>query len=435
MSTEFKAGAFVLASLVALVFMTTQLTKTRYSSYGVKHYYSVVKDATGLLTKTKIKMAGLDVGKISNVELVGTQARLTLEVSSEITLHKDAKIYVRSIGFLGDKYIELNPGSENTEILAEGGMIEQGVTGGGIEELTAKTSEVMDNIKEVTALLKQALKGSDEEDDSRIDRILDNMENFTAGLSSIEKYGELADRLNEIAVNVADMTNKIKKGEGTLGKLLNDSETIDKVNSTLSAVNKLVTKADRMALLFDAHGGALTRTGGSKGYFSLTFQPSYDKYYILGINSGPRYRSKATRKVTTVNPDSAGSSTTTTLEVEEDPNSIFVNAQFGKRFSNFVARIGLFETSVGAGVDYYMNQDRVKLYTEAYRFGGGGGTNAPQLNVGLEYHFYKPFYVWTGGDDLISKYKNYFIGVGLRFSDNDLKTLVTMAAQSGAARQ
>lgn len=430
MSAELKAGFFVLAALAALVMMTTRLTQNRYSYKGTKNYHAILKDATGLFNKTKLKMAGLDVGELSNVELEGGKAKLTMAVAADIAMHKDARVAVKSIGFLGDKYIELFPGTSSAPILEEGGMIAEGNVSGGLEELTQKTTEVLDNIKDITQVLKDALQGKDEDEDSRLDRILDNMENFTAGLSSIEKYGELADRLNEVAINVRDITDKIKKGEGTVGKLLTDSETIDKINSTLSGVNKFISKADKTALVLDGHGGLLTQTGGSKMYVSLAFQPTWDKYYLLGVNTGPRFSSNVTRTTTTNNPDQPGASSSTVRTDNQNENAIFINAQFAKRFEDTVVRLGLFETTGGFAVDQYFMDDELKLYSEVYRFSTSAGSNAKaQINLGAEIHLYKPFYVWLGGDDLLNNtYRNAFVGAGLRFTDNDLKLFATSAS-------
>jgi phospholipid/cholesterol/gamma-HCH transport system substrate-binding protein len=238
--------------------------------------------------------------------------------------------------------------------------------------------------------------------------------------------------LNEVAINIRDITDKVKKGEGTVGKLLTDSETIDKLNSTLSGVNKFITKADKTALVLDGHGGLLTHTGGSKMYVSLAFQPTWDKFYLLGVNTGPRFSSNVTRTTTTNNPDSAGATSSTVRTDNQSENAIFLNAQFGKRFSNTVARLGLFETTGGFAIDQYFLDDTIKLYTEVYRFNSAAGSTAKaQVNLGGEIHLYKPFYAWIGGDDLINNnYRNVFVGAGLRFTDNDLKLFATSASSA-----
>src|SRR6476469_3795910 len=120
MTAELKAGFFVLAAMAALVAMTTRLTQNQFSFSGTKKYYANISDATGLLSKTKVKMAGLDVGQLTKMELAGKRARITVEIAADLAIHNDATLAVKAIGFLGDKYLELNPGTEAKPALEEG---------------------------------------------------------------------------------------------------------------------------------------------------------------------------------------------------------------------------------------------------------------------------------------------------------------------------
>ncbi len=90
MSAELKAGLFVIFSVLALAIMTTKLTQNQFSLRGTKRYYVKVKDATGLLSKTKVKMAGLDVGQLAALELAGKQARASIDVAADLKLYKAA---------------------------------------------------------------------------------------------------------------------------------------------------------------------------------------------------------------------------------------------------------------------------------------------------------------------------------------------------------
>ncbi len=425
MSSELKAGFFVLVALGALVFMTTKLTQNKFSFHGTKRYYADIADATGLLSKSKIKMAGLDVGQIEDINLSGKHIRLTMQVAANIEVHKDASVGVKSIGFLGDKYVELFPGSEGTTVLAEGSVLPESVIGGGLDQLTAKTTQVVDNLREITDLLKQAIRGTDGvEGDSRLDHILDNLEHFSESLTSIDRVGDLAEQLNQIAADIKDVTGKVKRGEGTVGKLLTDTQTIDQLNSTLSGVNKFLNKADKLAVYVDARTGYLTGSSNSRSNFALALQPTYDKYYLLGVTAAPRGVTTVTRTDTTTSPGSSSASTVTT-EKKENSDSIAFDVQFAKRFGDAVFRIGLFETTGGAAVDYYFFNDKLKLYSEAYRF--KKGDNA-QVNLGSHMYLLKPFYFWVGGDDIMNSSRSFLAGAGIRFSDQDIKSIVTAVA-------
>lgn len=433
MTAELKAGMFVLAAVASLVFMTTKLTQNQFSFRGTKTYYANIRDATGLLSKTKVKMAGLDVGQLTEMELVSGRARIKVSISADMVLHADATLAVKAIGFLGDKYLELYPGSQDKPVLEEGGYIKEGTASGSIDQLTAKTSDLVDSLKEIADTLKVAMKGDGGDGDgTRLDRILDNMEQFSEGLAEMDKLGDMADRLAEVADNVRDITSRINRGEGTIGKLLTDTETVDKINSTLSGINKIVTKADRLQVKVDVRSAMLTDIGGSRTDFALAIQPTYDKYYLIGVTARPQGVTSTKRTQTVTNPDSPGSVPVVVEEKETEVNAIGINAQFAKRFGDAVIRAGLFETTGGLGLDYHFLEDRAKIFAEVYRFKKGEN---PQVNAGVELGVYRPFYLWGGGDFIMSKdNRSFFIGAGVHFTDQDIKSLVGAAVMAGSAQ-
>lgn len=431
MSSELKAGIFVLAAIGALAYMTTRLTQSRYSFVGTKTYYAVIQDATGLLAASKVKMAGLDVGQLGNMELAGRQARITLKIAADLVIHKDATIAVKAIGFLGDRYIEIHPGSDSAPVLEEGGYIAEGGATGSLDQLTAKTTQLVDSLKEITDLLRDALKGTST-GESRLDRILDNMERFSEGLADIDRIGPMIDRIGDTLNSVAAIAQRVNRGEGTVGKLINDSETVDRLNSTLSGVQKIVGKADKMQVIVDAKAGALTRVSGGRSSFSIALQPTWDKYYMIGVSTRPQGTLSTKRTMSTINPDTPGATTTTVLENEYNETSFGVDAQLAKRFGDATFRLGLFESTGGVAVDYNFLEDKAKIFSEVYRFTKG---QSPQLNVGAEIQVYKPFYIWTGGDFLLTQdSRSFFVGGGLRFSDQDIKTLVGAALSAGSVK-
>jgi phospholipid/cholesterol/gamma-HCH transport system substrate-binding protein len=424
MSASLKAGLFVIAAVASLVYMTTKLTQNRFAFAGTKRYFAYVRDATGLLNKSKIKMAGLDVGQIENIELIEKRARLTMIIGGEVSIRRNSTVSVKSIGFLGDKYVELSPGTDDQPELPEGSNINEGAGAGGIEDLTGKVTKLVENLQDITDVLKSSLRGDDDDGTTRLDRIAENIEDFSAGLAGLNRVGDLTEKLDEVAENLRTISSKVARGEGTIGKLLNDERTIEGINEAVSGVNKFLSKADKLQLILDARTGVLTQSGGAKTQVGLWIQPTYDKYYLLGVSSGPQ--GFVTRTHVETNNGGAVTSTDTLLQ---NRTTVLFNAQFAKRFSDFIIRAGIFENQGGLALDYvgFMEQ-KIKLVTELYNF---QPDLAPQFNLGAEVHVWRPFYLWAGGDDVLvrkstlGRQRNFFIGAGVRFSDSDVKTLVT----------
>ena len=88
--------------------------------------YTVHLDhAAGLVEDNAVKIAGVHVGVIDDIQVENKRAVLTLRLDKEVELHEDAIAIVRAKSLLGEKYLQLDPGSDETPILASGSEIER----------------------------------------------------------------------------------------------------------------------------------------------------------------------------------------------------------------------------------------------------------------------------------------------------------------------
>lgn len=68
-----------------------------------------VDDATGLRRKSPVKTLGLDIGYISEVRLDEEKVLVKVCVTGPVKLTPETRAFIRSNGFLGDKFLELKP--------------------------------------------------------------------------------------------------------------------------------------------------------------------------------------------------------------------------------------------------------------------------------------------------------------------------------------
>jgi hypothetical protein len=101
-----------------------------------------------------------------------------------------------------------------------------------------------------------------------------------------------------------------------------------------------------------------------------------------------------------------------------------LNAQIGKRFRNVVLRGGILDSTGGIGVDYMALNDRLKLTFEAFDFSSNRNAH---LKGYADLQLFKYLYLTGGWDDFISNQGNSsgFVGLSIRFEDDDLKYLLT----------
>ena len=126
--------------------------------------------------------------------------------------------------------------------------------------------------------------------------------------------------------------------------------------------------------------------------------------------------------------------------VTQKKNDILFGLQFGKRFDRLAFRVGLFENSFGAGVDYYVPLQTDKLHwittLEAFDLRGTSRLDdtRPHIKWLNKAFFLRNFYTAFGVDDICSKHDaNPFIGGGLRFGDDDLKYFLSYLSAGKSA--
>ena len=483
-SSEAKVGLFVLVGFIILGYMSVQVGK---GGLGLKKGYTVdvfFDNVAGLGRDASVKIAGVEVGRVESIRLKDGRALVTLRIAPDVQLEKDVTAAIKTHGVLGDKYVDIIPGSKGQAFLEPGRMISLTERSADIDKLLTQAALIADDIKLLTGSLSKVLAGEQGQqslsaiientrlltqnlnalvmnneaalratlDNSReltgnlnqvvannsdkITQVLDGlkgasqqMQNTFAALNDISegmKKGEgtvgqllkestTVDRLNKTLASLQEVTDKINQGKGTIGKLVNEEDTVNNINQGLAGINRYVNKAEQFRTFLSYRGEYLTSKSNMKSYLDIRLQPTLDKFYILGITADPRGK-RTIQDVTT-----AG---VTTRQEIWDKNSFLFNAQIGKRFRDVVLRGGLFESTGGFGMDYMALSDNLKLSFEAFDF---AEDRRAHLKAAAEYRFFKHLYFSAGWDDFISNQENGspYVGLSIRFEDDDLKYLLT----------
>lgn len=481
-STELKVGVFSLMVLSVLAFMTFKVGGLEWTKTKGYPVYIEFRNIAGLDEKTKVRVAGVEAGVVDRIELVQGKARVKLLIDHNIRLYRDARASIKSSGLLGDKFLDINIGSVDGPQLKEGETIENVIELVDIDDMARrlirfsdKFSDLTDslndilgsdeskeslrqtlvNLKEVTASLNRTIDAND----LKLRRVLDNISSLTGSLNEVVARNsdgfsdtvenmrelsktmktsgpELVDNLNRAAKelrelvaenrpkvktaveSVDNIAKKIEKGEGSLGKLIQDDRLYENVNKAAEGINKTISAVDRFKTILSFQGDYLTKPGEIKGSFNVTLKPTPDKYYILGVVADPLGR--VTTKETITTPPGIS------VKEEEIEKKIEFNAQIARRFGDAAIRIGVTENTFGVGGDYFFHKDRVKLSADAWDFSNDeeSAKNA-HVRVGLDYFLFKDIFVSAGMDNILNKkWRGAYVGVGWRFEDEDIKYLL-----------
>jgi len=480
LSAETKVGIFVFAGFVLLVYMSLRVGGIQFRGEEGYTLFVRVENASGLDKDASVRIAGVEAGRITDISLDNNMARLTLKIKPEMTIGKDFVAVLKTKGLLGEKYLELLPGAPGATPLRDGDEITRTLTYADMDKLVSILSDVATDVKGVTESLNNVLGG--QEGEMTLRNIVTNIEDITFRLdnmlaknednvtTAVQNFAELSSTLKEAAASIKDilgenrenikqgienlktaslkldaaMTNlnqlsqdlspelketvasiknvarKIDKGEGTIGKLINDDATHEKLNKTLSGINSYIERGDRIKMFLAYRAEYLFDPNEVKNYFSIKIQPKADKYYLIEIIDDPRGK----RKVDTVEITTGG--VTTTTEKVKTSDQIKLSAQIAKRIKDVVIRGGVIESAGGAGIDYYLWKDRIKLSFEASDFDKKRGTH---IKAGATLNLGKYIFLTAGYDDPATKLDlaSSYAGLGFQFEDDDLKYIFSSA--------
>ena len=132
-------GLFVLAGFLAFVYMSLQLGE--FSVFSMEKTYSVratFGNVSGLKRGALVEMAGVNVGKVSNISLgEDDRAQVELLINNGVKITDDAIASIKTQGIIGDKYIKISQGGSE-ELLADGAVVTETESALDLEELVSK---------------------------------------------------------------------------------------------------------------------------------------------------------------------------------------------------------------------------------------------------------------------------------------------------------
>ena len=495
MKSLVKIGVFATLCFVILAVLIWQIEDWNPFTKEGPRVDAIFDSVAGLDNKASVRVAGVRVGEVDGVGLDGRRARVTLRLDEPLALTVGTTARVANLGLLGEKYIEIIPGPADAPPLPPDAVL-PGITPPSIDDAVAKLSEIGESIQQVTGSLagedvggninrlvqdiqltsaeiralvaeNRANVGSAIRNFDRVgstlatelprlaaqmDRALtqistlveENRGNVNASTSNIR---ELTTKLQTSADNLNEISGKIARGEGTLGKLVNEDQAYNEVISTLDsiqggvetlsgtigAINKFKIDLDLQGYLREGVGtaGILAEEeddAESVTSFRLDIDPQDGKrLYRAGLVSSPYgKRREKTETVTVTGPDGIPQTTTTTKLTRE--RTYAVTGLFGYRTPQDLRLwAGIIESTGGAQVEYPLPLFDRKLWLsmEAFNFSRPNDL-APHLRLLGRYQFHPNLYLVGGYDDILEE-DSLFLGGGIRWTDENIKYLLGVA--------
>ena len=163
--TEIKAGMMIVISAVILLILVFYVGG--FNVLEDRYPVRVRFNFTGGLDKSApVRFAGVKVGEVKDIRLLSKEKEdanieILLSINPKVELRKDSHAFINTLGFMGEKYVELTPGTIESPIIKPGDMI-IGTDPIQMDELLKKGQKIADELEKAIGSLQKFLDDADD---------------------------------------------------------------------------------------------------------------------------------------------------------------------------------------------------------------------------------------------------------------------------------
>lgn len=475
-----RVGALVFVSLLAafLTYRAVDETSQRGEGYRV---YALFDDAQGLITKSRVTIAGITVGRIESIRLEGDRARVDMTIDADVALYEDASVRRISASLLGEYLLAIHPGTPTRRRLEDGDQITAVEETPGIGDIMGDVGAIASSMRTVAAQLERSF-GTDEAgqqmadslrnlsealeavnrtiqtNEEVVDRTLANVEGITAdarplleeilqniravtdeirdtlesnqsdidqGLGEVDdtiaSIHRASEQLELVLADVGEITERTAAGEGTLGRLTSDEHLIDEVEDSVDGISDIIGTISRLRTIMELRSEYNFLANTFKNYFSIRLQPREGRYYLIQLVDDPRGRTQVRTSQVRRSPPADGEPEFYEETRIETTEQLVFTLMLAQRVYFATFRFGILESSGGLGLDLHFLDDRLEINADIFQF---GYSQYPRVRLRVAFELVESLYVLGGVDDVLNERTiDIFLGAMVRFDDTDLAGL------------
>jgi phospholipid/cholesterol/gamma-HCH transport system substrate-binding protein len=325
-----------------------------------------------------------------------------------------------------------------------------------VARIIQRADRSMAQIEQIAADLRRITRGAD----PQLEKILKNLDEasaeakdlVTSARREIEDTGKSLrgklDRLDGVLENTTSITEKIDDNKGTIGRLVNDPAIADNVDAITEDARGFLGTLFGLEAYVGLRSEFNFKSALARHYVTVELHTRPDKFYLIELEKGPRGNYPIV---------------TLTFDPTIDPNNwirktviedrVRFTFQFAKRFGWATLRYGIKESTGGVGFDATTTWLNRRLWMSLDVF-DATFDQLPRVKIASAFEVFRHFYVLGGVDELINspgtlqivtgadpsgvpiqfeKFhfgRDFFAGAMLRFNDQDLAALLTVAGSA-----
>ncbi len=220
---KLKVGIVVTIALIVLLFAVMFAGNLEDFFTPKVQIYAIFDDVKGLREGSPVWFSGIEIGSVKALNFIPQhRIKALLSIDSDVLkyLKKDSKATILTFGLLGDKYVEISPGSKDTEGLNAGDTI----TGSSQTEVREIVETGRESIERLSDFIKV------------LEEIILKIEKGEGTVSRFIRDPSVYDNLKETTNELSRLVKKLESGKGTIGRLVNDDVLYQDISSSVKDI-------------------------------------------------------------------------------------------------------------------------------------------------------------------------------------------------------
>ncbi len=233
--TELRVGLLVIASFALLalaIFYVSGQSGIFTKKYKLTAFFA---SANGLRSGAEVWLEGVTIGNVDEVRISkqpdpqkSVEVDLKVDDSYKNIIRTDSMVTIATIGLLGDKYVNITRGTEAGQVVPEDGTL-QGSEAGDIAKIVTGTSDFVANLDSLSTEVRKLT--------DRIDRGEGTLGKFLTDTA-------IYDNANMAMLEAHAFVQDLRSGNGTVGKLVSDDEAYRRFNGLMDRMDTLIDKVE-----------------------------------------------------------------------------------------------------------------------------------------------------------------------------------------------
>ncbi len=224
--TKSRVGVIVFATLILFAVAIFVIGGKAGFFIARTSYFARVPNSQGVVGGNQVRLAGVTVGSVRAIDIPRQPGQdltihFDIERKYQHLVKADSRVEIKTIGLLGDKYLEVSPGSADQPDLSPDSEI-QVYRGAELEKILAGSGDLVDNVVAITKSLKVILGRTEKG------------EGFLGELVTDSEAGkELSRSLRQTLDSANLFLSDLRTGKGLVGRLVHDEALADSISKEL----------------------------------------------------------------------------------------------------------------------------------------------------------------------------------------------------------